>query len=72
MTDGKDYPDYKILEYFDVDQMKVLYTLLKLTPIKDYVIVRAFEKLEEAKECVRMMRKYQKPNQKPIYHYVEN
>ena len=40
MTDGKDYPDYKILEYFDVNEMKVLYTLLKLNPVKDYIIVR--------------------------------
>jgi hypothetical protein len=61
-------PDYKIQEFFDFDEMKVYYKVLKLLPIKEYVFFAQFNELMKAKDCVRMARKYNKP----IYHYVED
>jgi hypothetical protein len=61
-------PDYKIYEHFIVDEMKVEFGILKLNFANDYILVRTFDTLEEAKECVRMCRKYKNL----IYHNVED
>lgn len=61
-------PDYKIYEHFIVDEMKVEFGILKRNFANDYILVRTFDTLEEAKECVRMCRKYKNL----IYHYVED
>jgi len=64
MTD----PDYKIKEFFDFDEMKVYYYVLKLSPTGDYFLKKKCDDLITAKDCVRMARKYKNP----IYHYVED
>lgn len=61
-------PDYKIYEHFIVDEMKVEFGILKSNFANDYILVRTFDTLEEAKECVRMLRKYKNL----IYHNVED
>lgn len=52
-------PDYKIEECFDLDEMKVVFTLLKQNRmnVNDYILIRKFDTLEEARICVRMLRK---------------
>lgn len=60
-------PDYKIEEVFDCKSMRVYFVVISmiLTPS---IISPQFDTLEEAKECVRMLRKYKNR----IFHYVEN
>jgi len=60
-------PDYKIEELFDFDKMKPYYLVLKLSVIKEYMLIKKFDELDTAKECVRMMRMYKNR----IFHYVE-
>lgn len=63
-------PDYKIEEYFDLDGMKVVFTLLKQNRmnVNDYILIRKFDTLVEARTCVRMLRKYENR----VFHYVED
>ena len=61
MTD----PDYKIEEIFDPENMRVYFIVISL-PYPS-IIGPQFDTLEEAKECVRMCRKYKNR----IFHYVE-
>lgn len=59
-------PDYKIEEIFDPENMIVYFSVISLKPI--HLILRKFDTLEEAKECVRMCRKYKNR----VFHYVED
>lgn len=63
-------PDYKIEECFDLDEMKVVFILLKQNRmnVNDYILIRKFDTLGEARICVRMLRKYEKR----VFHYVED
>ena len=62
-------PDYKIQELFDTDRMCRYYIVWKLSRnLVEYYKVRQFDGLEEAKRCVRELRKYKQP----IYHYIED
>ena len=63
MTD----PDYKIEELFDPENMRVYFVVISMIPTPS-IISPQFDTLEEAKECVRMLRKYKNR----IFHYVEN
>lgn len=63
MTD----PDYKIEEVFDPENMRVYFVVISMIPTPS-IISPQFDTLEEAKECVRMLRKYKNR----IFHYVEN
>jgi len=61
-------PDYKIEECFNVDEMKVDFIVLARNFVNDYILVRTFDTLIEAKGCVRMLRKYKNR----VFHYVED
>ena len=63
MTD----PDYKIEEVFEPENMRV-YFVVYVLGVNPYLIHREFDTLEEAKDCVRMLRKYKER----IFHYVED
>ena len=60
-------PDYKIEEIFEPKNMKVYFVVYSLgaNPSR---IHRQFDTLDEAKECVRMCRKYNNR----VFHYVED
>lgn len=60
-------PDYKIEEIFEPETMRVYFCVYCLGA-SPRLINRQFNTLEEAKECVRMLRKYKNR----IYHYVED
>ena len=60
-------PDYKIQELFDPENMRVYFMVFSMRPTPN-LIGSQFDTLEEAKECVRMCRKYKEP----VYHYVED
>lgn len=60
-------PDYKIQELFDPETMRVYFRVISMIPIPR-IIGPQFDTLEEAKECVRMCRKYEDR----IFHYVED
>ena len=60
-------PDYKIEEIFDPANMKIYFRVYALNPTPS-IIGPPFDILEEAKECVRMCRKYKNR----IFHYVED
>ena len=60
-------PDYKIEEIFDPENMRVYFRVFSMKP-NPSVIGPQFDTLEEAKECVRMCRKYKNR----IFHYVED
>ena len=57
-------PDYKIEEIFDPEQMSVYF---RVYGHSGSVVGPRFYTLEEAKECVRMCRKYKNR----VWHYVE-
>ena len=59
-------PDYKIEEFFEPENMRVYFVVYSLKPSR--LIRRQFDTLEEAKECVRMCRKYKNR----VFHYVED
>jgi hypothetical protein len=63
MTD----PDYRIEEMFEPENMRV-YFVVYVLGANPYLIRRQFDTLEEAKDCVRMCRKYKER----IFHYVED
>ena len=50
-------PDYKIEELFDPENMRVYFVVISMIPTPR-IIGPQFDTLEEAKECVRMCRKY--------------
>ena len=58
--------DYRIEELFEPEHMRVYFSVYTLGA-NPQLIRRQFETLEEAKDCVRMCRKYSKR----IFHYVE-
>lgn len=60
-------PDYKIEELFRPESMRVYFIVYCLGK-SPYVIPCEFDTLEEAKECVRMCRKYKNR----VFHYVED
>lgn len=60
-------PDYKIEEFFISEDMKVYFRVYSMRPTP-YVVGPRFYTLEEAKECVRMCRKYENR----VWHYVED
>ena len=64
MTD----PDYKIEEIFDPEQMRVYFRVHGGGPTPSLIGPPRFGTLEQAKQCVRMCRKYKDP----IWHYVED
>jgi hypothetical protein len=64
MTD----PDYKIEELYDKKELKVYFVIYGMKPIPSLATERRFDTLEEAKEVVRMLRKYKER----IFHYVED
>jgi hypothetical protein len=63
MTD----PDYRIEEMFEPENMRV-YFVVYVLGANPYLIHRQFDTLDEAKDCVRMCRKYKER----IFHYVED
>lgn len=67
MTD----PDYRIEEYLDKEEMRVRYRIFKMKgPVgPEYATPKTFDTLEEANDCVRLLRKYAKER---IFHYVED
>ena len=60
-------PDYKIEELFEPENMRVYFIVISLKPTPN-LIRRQFDTLDEAKECVRMCRKYKNR----VFHYVED
>ena len=60
-------PDYKIEELFDPENMRVYFCVYSLFPTPS-IIGPKFDTLGEAKNCVRMCRKYKYR----IFHYVED
>lgn len=58
--------DYKIEECFEPKNMKVYFLVYSLKPTPS-IIGPQFDTLEEAKECVKMCRKYKDR----VFHYVE-
>jgi hypothetical protein len=58
-------PDYKIEEIFDPEQMRVYFRVYSL---RGSIIGPRFGTLEQAKQCVRMCRKYENR----VFHYVED
>lgn len=59
-------PDYKIEECFEPRNMKVYFLVISMKPSPS-LIGPQFDTLEEAKECVKMCRKYKDR----VFHYVE-
>ena len=59
-------PDYKIEECFELRNMKVYFLVISMKPSPS-LIGPQFDTLEEAKECVKMCRKYRDR----VFHYVE-
>jgi len=57
-------PDYKIEEIFNPERMEVYFLVYANLSI----IGPRFATLEEAKDCVRMCRKYKNR----VFHYVED
>lgn len=64
-------PKYVIKERFNTEKLKVEYSIWGLSPREKLYITQPvphkFETLDEAKEVVRMLIKYENP----ITHYVE-
>ena len=61
-------PDYKIEEIFDPETMGIYFMIWKMKPVCDLLTDRKFDTLGEARECVRMSRKYENR----VFHYVED
>jgi hypothetical protein len=62
--------DYRIKEYFDFDEMTTYYLIQKYCLAqREYVLhsTKRFGQLMQAKEAIRMLRRYKQP----IYHYME-
>ena len=62
--------DYRIEEYFDFDEMTTYYLIQKYCLAqREYVLhsTKRFGQLMQAKEAIRMLRRYKEP----IYHYME-
>lgn len=65
-------PDYKIEELFDPGKMQAYFQIYDMRSIpcivtdREYKIIQV-DTLEEAKECVRMLRKYKNR----VFHYVD-
>ena len=59
--------DYKIEEIFEPENMKVYFVVYSLGE-NPSLIDRQFDTLDEAKECVRMCRKYNNR----VFHYVDD
>jgi hypothetical protein len=62
--------DYRIVECFDFDEMSNYYLIQKYCLAqREYVLhsTKRFGQLMQAKEAIRMLRRYKEP----IYHYVE-
>lgn len=61
--------DYKIEEIFDPERMEVYFMVYALNRDRSYTFFnRRFDTLDEAKDCVRMCRKYKNR----IFYYVED
>jgi len=61
--------DYRIEELFEPENMRVYFSCWVYTlGANPQLIRRQFETLEEAKDCVRMCRKYKNR----VFHYVED
>ena len=61
-------PDYKIEELYDTEELKVYYSIYSMNPNPYLATSKRFDTLDEAKEVVKMMRKYKER----IFHYVED
>jgi hypothetical protein len=61
-------PDYKIEELYDTEELKVYYSIYGMNPNPYLATSKRFDTLDEAKEVVKMMRKYKER----IFHYVED
>ena len=59
--------DYKIEEIFEAENMRVYFVVYSLGT-NPSLIRRQFDTLGEAKNCVRMLRKYSTR----VFHYVED
>lgn len=62
-------PDYKIEELFNTRILKVQFVIYARTIYDSwtFAVDNRFDTLEEAKEVVRMLRKYKER----VFHYVE-
>jgi hypothetical protein len=60
-------PDYKIEELYDVEELKVYFVVYSMKPLV-FEVKRRFDTLGEARQVVRMLRKYKER----IFHYVED
>jgi hypothetical protein len=58
---------YRIEEIFDPEEMRVYFVVYSLGESPGIIGPR-FDTLEEAKDCVRMCRKYKNR----VFHYVED
>jgi hypothetical protein len=62
--------DYRIEERFDFDKMTHYFVIQRYSVVQaEYVLQspKRFPELMQAKEAIRMLRRYKQP----IYHYVE-
>ena len=64
MTD----PDYTIEELYDIEELKVYFLIHCMKPNPYLATSKRFYTLGEAKQVVRMLRKYKGR----IFHYVED
>lgn len=62
-------PDYKIEECLDRDTVEVYYRVYRMRRqySPDLATEKIFDTLDEAKKCVRLLRKYKER----IFHYLE-
>jgi hypothetical protein len=60
-------PDYRIEECFYPEEMRVYFRVYSLEASPSLIATR-FDTLDEAKDCVRMCRKYENR----VFHYVED
>jgi hypothetical protein len=61
-------PDYRIEEMFDPEDMSIYFRIWRLKPSPDLATGRKFVDLKRAKECVRMLRKYENR----VFHHIED
>ena len=60
-------PDYRIVEYFDTDLLRVRFGIRKSENIRGAEVTQRFDSLEEARKIVLMLRKYKNC----IFHLVD-
>ena len=67
MTEPHKDPDYKIEELYDAEELRVYFWIFRMKPTPVFATTKTFDTLDEAKEVVRTLRKYEKR----VFHYVD-